>query len=151
RLGDLDAAFAFLTSQPGIDRNVIGLGGASADGVDNAVRTAMHHAAAVKSLALLSGETFADGLQFLKGASRLPALYVVADGDDDPPTVEAVELTYVTHATPMKRIVHYGAEREAPWLWYEPFDVGRVPASGNHGTDLFAGHPELPGIVVQWL
>jgi dienelactone hydrolase len=150
RLGDLDAAFGFLTSQPGVDRNVVGLGGAGADGVDNSVRTAMRHAAAVRSLALLSGETFADGLRFLKDASRLPALYVFSDGDEYPPTVEAMELTYVTHGTPMKRLVHYAAEREAPWLWYEPVDVGRVPASGEHGTDLFPGHPELPGMIVQW-
>jgi hypothetical protein len=150
RLGDLDAAFAFLTSQPGVDRGVIGLGGAGADGVDNAVRTAMRHPGAIKSLALLSGETFADGLEFLKGASRLPALYVFADSDEYPPTVEAMELTYVTHGTPMKRLVHYAAEREAPWLWYEPVDVGRVPATGGHGTDLFAGHLELPGMLVDW-
>jgi dienelactone hydrolase len=150
RLGDLDAAFAFLTAQPGVDRNVIGLGGAGVEGVDNAVRTAMRHTGSVKSLALLSGETFADGLEFLKGASRLPALYVFADADEYPPTVEAMELTWVTHGTPMKRLVHYAAERKAPWLWYEPVDVGRVPATGGHGTDLFAGHPELPGVVVDW-
>jgi dienelactone hydrolase len=150
RLGDLDAAFAFLASRPGVDRGAIGLGGAGAEGVDGAVRLAMRHAGAVRSLALLSGETFADGLQFLKEASRLPAIYVFSDDDEYPPTVEAMELTYVTHGTPMKRLVHYAAEREAPWLWYEPVDVGRVPASGGHGTDLFAGHAELPGILVEW-
>lgn len=150
RAADIDAALALLAAQPGVDRNVIGLGAAGAEGVDNAVRTAMRHTAAVKSLALLSGETFADGLSFLKGAFRLPALYVFSDGDEYPPTVEAMELTYVSHGTPMKRLVHYAAEREAPWLWYEPVDVGRVPASGEHGTDLFAGHRELPGILVDW-
>jgi len=151
RLGDLDAAFGFLTSQPGVDRNVIGLGGAGAEGVDNSVQTARRHSGSVKSLALLSGETFADGLLFLKEATRLPALYVVADDDEYPPTVEAMELTYATHATPMKKLVHYAAEREAPWLWYEPLDVGRVAAHGGHGTDLFAGHPEVPRILVDWL
>jgi dienelactone hydrolase len=150
RAADIDAALGVLTSQPGVDRNVIGLGGAGVEGVDAAVRTAMRHTAAVKSLMFLSGETFADGLAFLKDASRLPALYVFSDGDEYPPTVEAMELTYVSHGTSMKRLVHYAAEREAPWLWYEPTDVGRVPASGEHGTDLFAGHKELPGMLVQW-
>ena len=28
--------------------------------------------------------------------------------------------------------------------------MGRVPASGGHGTDLFKGHPELPGTIVDW-
>jgi hypothetical protein len=29
----------------------------------------------------------------------------------------------------------YPTYKDAPWLWYEPRDVGRVPASGNHGTE----------------
>jgi tetratricopeptide (TPR) repeat protein len=29
-------------------------------------------------------------------------------------------------------------------------DVGKVPAHGGHGTDLFQPHPELPGIIVHW-
>src|SRR5207245_10521458 len=33
---------------------------------------------------------------------------------------------------------------------YEPFDIGRVPANGGHGTDMFKPHPELPGIIVDW-
>lgn len=150
RVGDLDAAFRFLTTQPGVDRAVIGLGGAGVEGVDNAVRAAMHHSDAVKSLALLSGETFLDGLQFLKEASHLPQLYVFSDDDEYPPTVEAMELLYLTASSPSKKLVHYSAAQEAPWLWYEPTDVGRVPARGGHGTDLFAGHPELPGIIVDW-
>jgi tetratricopeptide (TPR) repeat protein len=28
--------------------------------------------------------------------------------------------------------------------------VGKVPAKGGHGTDLFQPHPELPGIIVHW-
>jgi tetratricopeptide (TPR) repeat protein len=100
---------------------------------------------------LLSGETFGKGLDFLKEAWSLPALFVVADNDEYPPTVEAMELLYVTDASPSKRLIRYAAEREAPWLWYEPTEVGRVPASGGHGTDLFAGHPELPGILADWL
>jgi dienelactone hydrolase len=150
RLGDLDTAFRFLTSQPGVHRDAIGLGGAGAEGVDNAVRTAMRHPDQIKSLALLSGETVRDGLQFLREASRLPALFVVADDDEYPPTVEALELLYLTDSSPSKKLVHYAAAQEAPWLWYEPLDVGRVAAHGGHGTDLFAGHVELPGIIVDW-
>ncbi|MGE5412980.1 MAG: hypothetical protein ACM3NW_02305 [Syntrophomonadaceae bacterium] len=151
RLGDLDAAFGFLTSQPGVDRHLIGLGGAGAEGVGNAVRTAQRHPGQVKSLVLMSGETLRDGLQFLRESTGLPALFVVADEDEYPPTVEAMELLYVTDGSPSKRLVHYAAAQEAPWLWYEPVDVGRVAAHGGHGTDLFAGHPDLPGIIVQWL
>jgi tetratricopeptide (TPR) repeat protein len=59
-------------------------------------------------------------------------------------------LLYVTASSPGKKFVHYSAAEDAPWLWYEPIDVGRVPATGYHGTDLFETHPELPGIIVDW-
>src|SRR5207302_1824939 len=48
--GDLDAAFEYLVSQPGVQRDVIGAGGAGWLGVDNSVETARRHSAEVKSL-----------------------------------------------------------------------------------------------------
>lgn len=147
---DLDAIFQFLTSQPGVKGDVIGLGGAGVEGVDNAVQLARRHSAAVQSLVMVSGETFQEGLQFLKDASQLPELFVVADTDEYPPTVEAMELLYVTASSPNKKLVHYVASKEAPWVWYEPVDVGKVPVAGGHGTDLFTGHAELPGLIVDW-
>jgi tetratricopeptide (TPR) repeat protein len=104
----------------------------------------------VKSLVLLSGETLRDGLEFLRQASQLPGLFVVADDDEYPPIVEAMELLYITSANSGKKFVHYSAAQEAPWLWYEPFDIGKVPAYGGHGTDMFKVHPELAGIIVKW-
>src|SRR6266404_4267787 len=147
---DLDAAFQYLISQPGVKRDVIGIGGAGVIGVENSVETARRHSDQVKSLVLLSGETSRDGLQFLRQASQLPELFVVADDDEYPPIVEAMEFLYITSSNSGKKFVHYSAAQEAPWLWYEPFDVGRVPANGGHGTDMFKVHPELPGIIVNW-
>ena len=146
--GALDAAFEYLISQPGVKRDVIGIGGAGVIGVENSVETARRHSAEVKSLVLLSGET--ESLDFLRQASQLPELFVVADDDEYPPIVEAMELLYVTASSPSRKFVHYSASHEAPWLWYEPFDIGRVPANGGHGTDMFKVHPELPGIIVDW-
>jgi dienelactone hydrolase len=148
--GDIDAALRYLSSQPGVSKGVIGLGGAGVLGVDMAVGTARRHADEVKSLALLSGETHPDGREYLRQASQLPALFVVADDDEYPPIVEAMELLYITSTNPGRKLVHYSAAEEAPWLWYEPFDIGKVPAAGAHGTDLFRTHRELPGIIVQW-
>src|SRR6266567_2077514 len=145
---DLDAAFQYLISQPGVKRDVIGIGGAGVIGVESSVETARRHSAEVKSLVLLSGET--ESLDFLRQASQLPELFVAADDDEYPPIVEAMELLYVTASTPSRKFVHYSASHEAPWRWYEPFDIGRVPASGGHGTDMFKVHPELPGIIVDW-
>jgi len=147
---DLDAAFEYLISQPGVKRDVIGIGGAGVIGVENSVETARRHSAEVKSLVLLSGETLREGLDFLRQASQLPGLFVAADDDEYPPIVEAMELLYITSSNSGKKFVHYSAAQEAPWLWYEPFDVGRVPANGGHGTDMFKVHPELPGIIVGW-
>src|SRR5256714_10384652 len=147
--GELDAAFEFLVSQPGVNRDVVGIGGAGVIGVEDSVEAARLHPAEVKSLVLLSGET--ESLDFLRQASQLPELFVVADNDEYPPIVEAMELLYVTASSPSKKFVHYSASHEAPWLWYEPFDIGKVPAKGGHGTDLFKPHPELPGIIVDWL
>jgi dienelactone hydrolase len=147
---DIDTAFQYLVSQPGVKRDVIGVGGAGWFGVLPSVEVARQHAAEVKSLVLLSGETLQDGLQFLRQASQLPALFVVADDDEYPPTVEAMELLYITSSNPGKKFVHYSAAQEAPWLWYETFDISKVPANGGHGTDMFKIHPELPGIIVNW-
>jgi hypothetical protein len=148
--GDLDTAFEFLVSQPGVTRDVIGIGGAGALGVDNSVETARRHSAEVKSLVLMSGETVRPQLQFLHQASQLPELFVVSDDDEYPPTQQAMQLLYVTASSHSKKLVHYSALHDAPWKWYEPFDIGKVPAKGGHGTDLFKPHPELPAIIVNW-
>ena len=147
---DIELAWRYLVSQPGVRRGVIGVGGAGVDGVDNAVQTARRHSEEVKSLALLSGETFTEGLQYLQHASQLPQLFVVADDDEYPPTVEAMELLYITASSPSKKFIHYSTTNEGPWIWYEPVDIGRVSATGSHGTDLFKVHPELPGAIVNW-
>jgi dienelactone hydrolase len=147
---DVDAALDFLMSQPGVDRQAIGLGGAGWLGVLYSVEAARRHPEEIKSLVLMSGETLRDGLQFLHQASQLPELFVFSDEDEYPPTQDAMKLLYVTASSPSKKLVHYSAAEDAPWLWYETFDQGRVPAKGGHGTDLFQPHPELPGIIVHW-
>jgi len=80
--GDVDTAWQYLVSQPGVKRDVIGVGGAGWFGVLHSVDVARQHAAEVKSLVLLSGETFQDGLQFLRQAWQLPELFVFSDEDE---------------------------------------------------------------------
>ena len=145
---ELDAAFDFLRSQSGVNRDVIGIGGAGVIGVEDSVETARLHLAEVKSLVLLSGES--ENFEFLRQASQLPELFVADDNDDYPPIVEGMELLYVTASSPGRKFVHYSATHEAPWLWYEPVDIGKVQAHGGHGTDMFKVHSELPGIIVDW-
>ncbi len=146
----IETAFQYLVSQPGVKRDVIGVGGAGWLGVLNSIEVARQHSPEVKSLVLLSGETGQEGMQFLRQASQLPELFVVADEDEYPPTVEAMELLYITSSSPSRKFVHYSASEDAPWLWYETSNASKVPAKGGHGTDMFKVHPELAGIILDW-
>jgi tetratricopeptide (TPR) repeat protein len=61
-----------------------------------------------------------------------------------------MKLLYVTASSPSKKLVHYSAAEDAPWLWYETSDAGKVPAHGGHGTDMLDVHPELSKVIVEW-
>jgi dienelactone hydrolase len=126
--GDFDTAFQYLVSQPGVRRDMIGVGGASC-GVNNSVQTARRHPE-VKSLMLLSGDTDLNGRDFLRHSATLPVFFSVADDDEFPPTVLAIEWLYSLTSNTSKRLVHY--------------------ATGGHGADMFAVHPELPGMIADW-
>ena len=151
-VSDLELAFQYLRSQPGVNQKVIGAGGAGNLGVETAVETARRHPAEIKSLVMISGETDRRGSEFLHQASQLPELFVADDTDEYMPIQEAMKLLYVSASSPTKRLVYYSQAEETPWLWYETFrDSGKVAARGGHGTDMFKPHPELPGIIVDWL
>ena len=127
--GDIDTAFDYLVSQPGVVRDAIGVGGASC-GVDNSIQTARRHPREVKSLVLLSGGTNRAGRQFLRQESQLPELFAVADDDEFPPTVDVIPWLFSVSSNPGKKFVHYG--------------------KGGHGADMFAVHPELRRVIVDW-
>jgi dienelactone hydrolase len=127
--GDIETAFQYLVSQPGVTRDVIGVGGASC-GVNNSIQTARRHPAEVKSLVLLSGGTDLAGRRFLREESRLPELFAVADDDEFRATVEIVPWLFGVASNPGKKFVHY--------------------ASGGHGAEMFAVHPELRSVIVDW-
>jgi pimeloyl-ACP methyl ester carboxylesterase len=147
---DMETCFQFLISQPGVQRDVIGLAGAGSYGVIHALETARLHPAGVKSLVMLSGDSFPAGIEYLHEASQLPELFVIADTDEYPPTVETMLWLHARASSPMRKLIRYPAPQDAPWLWYETSDPNKVPDTGSHGTDLFKTHPDLPGIIVQW-
>ncbi len=127
--GDIDAAFQYLVSHPGVKRDVIGVGGASC-GVNNSVQTARRHSKEVKSLVLLSGSTDLGGRQFLRQGAQTPVLFSVADDDEFPPTPDVMTWLFSLASSPGKKFVHY--------------------AKGGHGADMFTVHPELRGVIVDW-
>jgi dienelactone hydrolase len=126
--GDIDAAFQYLLSQPGVQRDTIGVGGASC-GVNNSIQTARRHPE-VKSLVLLSGNTDLNGRKFLRNSAKLPVFFSVADDDEFAPSIFAIEWLYSLAADPEKKFVHY--------------------KKGGHGADMFPVHPELVGLIADW-
>ncbi len=96
---DFDTAFRYLASQPGVTRDTIGVGGASC-GVNNSVQIARRHPE-VRSLMLLSGNTDLNGRQFLRNSATVPVFLSVADDDEFPPTVLAIE--WLCTASPQVR------------------------------------------------
>jgi tetratricopeptide (TPR) repeat protein len=107
---------------------MIGVGGASC-GVNNSIQTARRHPE-VKSLALLSGSTDLKGRQFLRESTKLPVFFAVADDDEFPLSIVAIEWLYSLAADPDKKFVH--------------------AATGGHGADMFKVHPDMPGEIVNW-
>jgi dienelactone hydrolase len=127
--GDIETAFQYLVSQPGVTRDVIGVGGASC-GVNHSIQTARRHPAEVKSLVALSGGTDLAGRRFLRQESGPPELFAVADDDEFRETVEMVPWLFGVASNSGKKFVHY--------------------TSGGHGADMFAVHPELRSVIVDW-
>ncbi|MGH9524436.1 MAG: dienelactone hydrolase family protein [Terriglobales bacterium] len=124
---DVEAAFTYLVSQPGVSRDDIGLGGASC-GVNNSLVAARRNPE-VKSLVLLAGPTNLAGRNFLR-KSNLPVLFGFADDDEFPPSPLQTEWLYAMTPNPGKRLVRY--------------------PTGKHGAEIFDVHPEFQGIIRDW-
>ena len=126
--GDIEVAFAYLTSQTGVKKELIGVGGASC-GVNNSVQVALHHPQQVKSLVLLSGPANLEGRKFVR-QSQIPILAAIADDDEFPPSNEATELVFSFSQASGNKFLRY--------------------ANGGHGAEIFKAHPELRDAIVDW-
>jgi dienelactone hydrolase len=118
--GDIDTAFQYLSSQPGVTKDVMGAGGASC-GVNRSIQLARRHAE-VKSLVLLSGNTDRNGRKFLQTSAGLPIFFSAAD--DDPGAVDLMEWLYAVAPNPENQFAHY--------------------ATGGHGTVMLANTKSCP-------
>src|SRR6266849_1253500 len=126
--GDIDMAFQYLLSQPGVKRDRMGAGGASC-GVNQSIRLARRHPE-VKSLVLLSGGTDREGRLFLQSSKNLPVFTSAADDDVFGLLTETMQWLFSVSANPASRFAHY--------------------ANGGHGAEMFAAHKELPDVIAQW-
>jgi dienelactone hydrolase len=127
--GDIDAAYAFLLAQPGVDKTRIGVGGGSC-GVTQAVHVAERHRE-VTSLVLLAGPVDPPGLTFLEQTTWLP-IFAAAAADDQ----------YDGHAPELMQWIL--AISGNPRNTFSGFK------DGKHGTEIFGPHPELPKQIVAW-
>ncbi len=125
---DIEAAYRYLVSQPDVNKDVIGVGGASC-GVDNSLQLAVRHPE-VQSLVLLSGLCNRAGRQYLRDTTSPPAFFAAADDDEFPGTVTMIEWQYNIAGNPGKEYVH--------------------EKTGNHGTDMFVAHPKLMKQITQF-
>src|SRR6476660_1079652 len=126
---DVETAYQYLLSQPGVTRDTIAVGGASC-GVNQSVHVAEHHPE-VKALVLLSEGTDAGGRQFLRTSKKMPLFMAVADDDPDLGVTEIMQWLFTLSSNPASRFVHY--------------------STGGHGVEMFDAHKELPGIIVAWV
>jgi dienelactone hydrolase len=124
--GDIDAAFGWLTSQPGVDRQRIAAAGASC-GVNQAVLAASRHPE-VRTVMLLSGGITPAARTHLRTAA-MPVF--VAASHDDGGIVEAMRWTLGWSAYPRNRMMEFKA--------------------AGHGTEMFAVEKELQPAMLSWL
>ena len=125
--GDIDAAYAWLTSQPGVDKTRMGAAGASC-GVNQAVQLARRHPE-VRTVVLLSGGLTANGREFIRDSAWLPIFGAASQGDGG--AVETMRFAMGWSRNPTNTFVEYQA--------------------AGHGTDMFAVEKELQPQVLAWL
>jgi dienelactone hydrolase len=124
---DIDLAYQYLKSQPGVKSDIIGVGGASC-GVSNAIKTAIRHPE-VKSLVLLAGPSDTKDRMFLR-QTKIPAFFAVADDDPYTSMIPFTEWLYLATASSEKKFAQY--------------------KTGGHGAEIFAVHPDLTTAIVDW-
>jgi tetratricopeptide (TPR) repeat protein len=126
--GDIDAAFAFLSRQPGVAMERVGAGGGSC-GVNNAVQLARRHGN-VKALALLAGPTDRGGRLFLESGAGPPVFAAAAADDQYANFVQIMSWLFGVSHRPESRLAQY--------------------PDGGHAAVMFRKHPDLADAIARW-
>ena len=125
--GDIDNAFEYLRSRPGVDGTHVGAAGGSC-GVNQAVQLARRHPGEVQTLVLLAGGTDDDSEAFLAENPWLPVL--ASASRDDGRAVEGLRWSLGFSSYPGNRFLEY--------------------QHGGHGTEMFAVHADLEPAMAKW-
>jgi pimeloyl-ACP methyl ester carboxylesterase len=124
--GDVDAAFKFLVSQPGVDKARIGASGGSC-GVNQATQLARRHPE-VKTLVLLSGGVNREARDYLRQSPWLPVM--ASASLDDGNTVQDMRWILGWSRNPSNTFVEY--------------------KKAGHGTEMFAVEKDLEPKMLAW-
>lgn len=123
---DIEAGMDFLADQPGVDAEVIGIGGASC-GVFLGVEAAARYPSIV-ALALLSGPFDAEGASQLAKLADVPVLGAASEGDTR--AYDAMKRVFQATPHPGSRNIQYKGEA--------------------HGTDMFRTAEDLQQEITDW-
>ncbi|MBZ5609698.1 MAG: alpha/beta hydrolase [Acidobacteriia bacterium] len=125
--GDIDAAYAYLLSQKGVDKSRIAAGGASC-GVAQSSNLAARHQE-IKALVLLSGPASDAGRDYITKTPTLPVFGAASEEDKN----AAVGIRAVLEGSknPQSMLKMYGGT--------------------EHGVPMFDKNPELEPMIVNWL
>jgi dienelactone hydrolase len=124
---DVDAAYAYLTSQKGVDQSRIAVGGASCGVTQSSDLAARHHE--IRALMVLSGMASDAAKAYLASNASLPVFGAASEGD--------------TNAA--KGI------RQAVAASKDPKSTVKIYPGTEHGVPMFAKNPDLEPMIVAWL
>jgi len=125
--GDVDAAYAYLVAQKGVDKTRIAAGGASC-GVTQSSDLATRHRE-IKALMLLSGVTSDAARAYISATPSLPVFGAASAGD----TSAAKGIREAVAASKNER------------------STVKIYEGTEHGVPMFAKHPDLEPMIVSWL
>jgi dienelactone hydrolase len=124
---DVDAAYAYLKSQKGVDQSRVAVGGASC-GVTQSSDLAARHPE-IRALVLLSGTASDAAKSYIAGNPSLAVFGAASQGD--------------SHAA---KGIH-----DAVAASKDPKSVVKIYGGTEHGVPMFAKNPELEPNIVAWL
>jgi dienelactone hydrolase len=124
---DVDAAFAYLTFQKGVDQSRVAVGGASCGVTLSSDLATRHHD--IRALMVLSGRASDAAKAYIASNPSLPVFGAASEGD--------------TGAA--------NGIREAVGSSKDPKSTLKIYPGTEHGVPMFAKNPELEPMIVAWL
>jgi pimeloyl-ACP methyl ester carboxylesterase len=125
--GDVDAAYAYLLAQKGVDKTHIAAGGASCGVTQSSDLATRHHE--VKVLMFLSGQASDAARAYLAATPAIPVFGAASDGD----TAAAKGINDAV-----------GSSKNA-------HSTVKIYSGTEHGVPMFAKNPDLEPMIVTWL